>query len=171
MKQLLLKSLVVAVVFGLAIGFFDSLVWIRNIHKYDPPINTAEAQELARLPVVRDAGKDEAARSTSNPNRVARRRDSLPLFLEGRSREKPCPGLEYSCLCLPWTLEPRFSTGLPNKRCIFLLEYVAERNHLLGSKNLQKAATKPVPWIFLFHPSEFIGRAKNHDSGRRFLPL
>lgn len=51
MKKLLLRSLIIAVVFGLATGFLDSFVWIRSFHKYDPPISTAEAQELAHLPV------------------------------------------------------------------------------------------------------------------------
>lgn len=44
MKQLLLKSLVIAIVFGIAVGFLDSFVRMRNIHKYDPPISTLEAQ-------------------------------------------------------------------------------------------------------------------------------
>ena len=52
MKQFLLKAIVIAILFGSVTGFLDSFIWIGNSHKFDPPLSTIEAQQLARLPVA-----------------------------------------------------------------------------------------------------------------------
>jgi len=117
MKQLLLKSLVVAVVFGLAIGFFDSLVWIRNIHKYDPPINTAEAQELARLPVVEMQAR--MRQREVHLTRIEWLADAIryPYFWRGVAEKSLVPafGIFFACVCLGrWSRGSQL--GLPNKK-------------------------------------------------------
>ncbi len=52
MRQLLLKALVIALVFGVSVGFLDSFMWIRSFHRYDPPLSTAEMQDMAKLPAA-----------------------------------------------------------------------------------------------------------------------
>jgi hypothetical protein len=50
MKALVIRSFVIALVLGAVTGFFDSFIWLRDLHKYDPPISLTEAHDLARLP-------------------------------------------------------------------------------------------------------------------------
>lgn len=42
MQKLALKSLLLALVFGPAIGFFNSLLWTRVTHRYQPPLSGEE---------------------------------------------------------------------------------------------------------------------------------
>jgi hypothetical protein len=102
MKQLLLKALIVAVVFGVVLGFLDSFIWMRNIHEYNPPVSTSEAQELSRLPVAEMQAKLRVREV--NLTRTQWLADSIryPYFWKGVAEKSliPISGIFLACVCL-----------------------------------------------------------------------
>jgi len=55
MRNLLLRSLAIALVVGSCIGFADFVASVRGATKYDPPIAEEELQKLRQLPVEKYA--------------------------------------------------------------------------------------------------------------------
>jgi hypothetical protein len=51
MKALLLRSLIAAVLIGLAISFVSRLTFFHSAIKYEPPFSEAERQQMRNLPM------------------------------------------------------------------------------------------------------------------------
>jgi hypothetical protein len=102
LKRVFLVSVLLALIVGPLIALSNSVLWLRDAHKYAPPITEAEWRQLGELPAARMALAlaDREVRLT----RMQWLWDSVGHLYFWKSLAKssvvPTLGVFFSCICL-----------------------------------------------------------------------
>ena len=111
MKKTLLKSLVLALVFGPTISFFNALMWTRVTHRYQPPVSGEELRSwkgsVAELQAELSKREVPYTRTDFLRDNVGQR--FFWIYL-AKSSLIPVLGVFFACVCFGF-LQSRTSTS------------------------------------------------------------